>query len=66
MTERRCPTGHRHITEDGVRIERDGPKRWAWVLATCRDCGQRLEQRWELSRRHSFGWQPVAAERESA
>lgn len=49
---------HRNITEDGVRVDRDGPRRFVFVLATCRDCGQRLQQRWEMTRR-AAGWFPA-------
>lgn len=61
---RRCPTNHRNITEDGYRVVREDGKRWAYVLGTCRDCGQRLSQRWEMRRneRQTGQWYPDVVE----
>jgi hypothetical protein len=44
----RCP--HRNHDEDGWRVERDQGERVCYVLATCRDCGARLQQRWLMKR----------------
>ena len=63
---RRCPTAHRHVTEDGYHVEKSrnrrtgGVHRVCYVLATCRDCGARLVQRYEM--RRSGEW----CDRESA
>ena len=48
MSARRCVTNHRHLDPDGWRVDKSGDAAQYAMLFTCRDCGRRLEQRYEM------------------
>lgn len=68
---RYCPTNHRNFVEDGWRVEKSRDRegkliRHAWVLSTCTDCGQRLEEPYKLKRTGDRRPIPVAQDREAS